>query len=240
MHFSTTTAIALAQFLAGLAAATPLEPLSVIRRSPTNGVHQESDHGDFLKHFQDLDGNGKIDWEEMQGGKVAFIPAVPDNNKAQKQKQKQKRADDDDTEQPDNAIKSGSWHDIGNVEGKVADERCFKSGPDVATTILAGVAEQACSALLSKSQAGIVLDRGWYVFHKSGLAKTTGGTVDVIYRYANLDTNPSTPITQSLCKAAVERVTQGQCGKDGKSKGGYVEVDEERGFVVGVDPNDIE
>ncbi|KAI0006247.1 hypothetical protein F4779DRAFT_597142 [Xylariaceae sp. FL0662B] len=229
MHFSKSTVLALVPFISAVVIARP----SVHVAREDVGVPHDKVNGLLV----DLDGDGKLDWVQVEGGRFTTIPNDLGLQYLNKGKGNSTVArDQGDT--PSGWFGSHKWKSIGNVEGHSAKQSCIGSGAKIASSLIQSSATSACTAFLSQSAAGVVIDNGWNVFEKSGLADLAGKSININFRWGNLGGATNVKLTQQLCTELFNTLINGECGDKGDTQGGSIEVAEKLGFILGFDPND--
>ncbi|KAI0172572.1 hypothetical protein GGR52DRAFT_545240 [Hypoxylon sp. FL1284] len=233
MHFSKSTVLALVPFLSAGILALPSS--TVVRENGT------VPHDKVSGLLADLDGDGKLDWVEIEGGHFTTIPhevGLPYLNQGGSGGHSNgtvRRGGQKTT--PGGWFGSHSWKSINTVDGHSAKEACINSGQTIPTSLIQSTATSACTAFLSKSAAGVAIDNGWNVWTKSGLSDAAGKAVNINFRWGNLGSTNEISLTQQLCTEIFNTLISGPCGDNGDTQGGSIEVAEKLGFILGFDPN---
>ncbi|KAI1401177.1 hypothetical protein F4819DRAFT_508647 [Hypoxylon fuscum] len=230
MQFSKSIVLALVPFLSTVAIARP--SAHVAREDA--GVPHDKVNGLLI----DLDGDGKLDWVELEGGRFTTIPTDLGLQYLNKDKSNLTVARGQGSS-PSSWYGNHKWNSVNNVEGHSAKVSCINSGNEISSSLIQSASTSACTAFLSQTAAGVAIDNGWNVFVKSGLADLAGKSININFRWGNLGSATNFQMTQQICSELYSTLISGGCGDKGNTQGGSIEVAEKQGFILGFDPNGV-
>lgn len=132
---------------------------------------------EFNGFMADLDGDGKLEWHEMEGGR--FTTVGPEH--AKRYGHISARGQATTPSQWYNSV--GNWFGVGLTDGHETEEACITTGNQVLNGLVQAHAASACTAFFSATTAGVAIDNGWNVFQVSGLADMSGANTYINYRW---------------------------------------------------------
>lgn len=239
MHCSTSTIVAAGLCLLGAVSAVPVQQRDVVvQHYEVNGI------------VEYLDAQGKLEWTEVEGGRVIHIPsnqavaalgnlttaASGNKGKSNVTVPSHKRQSQQTT--PDGWDSSHSWSNVGEIDGWAARIACIGTGDKVLADVVSSGLTTACTNIVQNIPGVALIENGWTVFQQTGLADASGAAAYLNWRFGYLGSSSDNTLTQSGCTAAANSLAGSSCTAEGQTKGGSIEVGgSSLGWIFGFDPN---
>ncbi|EMR62666.1 hypothetical protein UCREL1_10397 [Eutypa lata UCREL1] len=187
--------------------------------------------GDIVNVAQSaLDHDGKLEWKEVGGGRIAHLPSSALVGQAQKR--------DDPNTFADKSWKHGSQS---TVDGRGVWHMCFSTGSMLQSNDLAAYADVVCptlvKAVVDHVPGGSFVQDGWQIYQMISDVKAADGSGLVSgalnWALGNADPERNEEMSDVVCEELFKAMENTECYADGWTKG---IASWARGWVILGDP----